>query len=282
MLKSLRPLLLLFIGLGFSFFANAQNDPKADMNINNPYVCEGQSIRFFNRSKLYDSIVWHMGNGDTSKAEKFDYLYTNPKNGLEEYTVMLIAYGNNTADTAIKKVTVQAHATAFFKDSIIATWVQFFHESKNYIGLSWDFGDKQTSLSDNPKISHLYASGGTYNVVLIANTDYQCNDTFSKTIVLVDSSQSGSVGDKNPYKMEIYPNPIIDFSIFAFNNNAEKALKISISDATGRVLFYQHKRYVAGTHRINLGELIGENQTGFYIISIADEKSTYILKSIKN
>lgn len=282
MLKSLRSSALLFVGMGLSFFASAQLDPKADMNINNPYVCEGEPIRFFNKSIRYDSIIWEMGNGDTSKADKFDYYYSDPANGNEEYTVKLIAFGNSTSDTAIKTVTVQAYATAFFKDSIIATWVQFFHECENYLGLSWEFGDGETSLSDKNPISHFYKNEGTYNVSLTATTDLLCNDDFSKTIVLVDSSETGSITAKNPYKMEIYPNPINDLSIFAFDNNAEKALKISISDAAGKVLFYRHKRYVAGTHRINLGELIGENQTGFYIISIADEKSTYILKSIKN
>lgn len=47
---------------------------------------------------------------------------------------------------------------------------------------NWNFGDGQTSNQQNP--THIYASGGTYNVTLIIQTNFGCIDTIVQPVTI--------------------------------------------------------------------------------------------------
>lgn len=238
-------------------------------------------MSFNNKSTGFDSIVWHFGNGDTSRRLKVKYTYNNIGSKKETFNVMLVAFGKNTSDTANREVVVEGAATAVFKDSIIATWVQFYHSCENYLGLQWDFGNGKSSLSDAVPVSHFYTKGGTYDVSLVANTDFGCNDTFKKTLVLVDST-TGSIAEQNPYKLEVYPNPFTENSVFAFDLVSDKTLKVSVNNMEGKVIYYRKQEFPVGRTEINLGSILKPSETGLYLLSISDEESTYIVKLQKH
>lgn len=55
----------------------------------------------------------------------------------------------------------------------------------------WDFGDGNTSTAFQP--THLYASGGTYTVYLVATSDFGCDDTLYKTVTVSPLTIAGNV-----------------------------------------------------------------------------------------
>lgn len=275
MKKALHFLTFLFISCFTGYVAHAQ---QASFSVNTGFICAGNDIRFINQSSNADSIFWKMGNGDTSHADKFWYNYSmQSSKSVDTFTATIFAYNGPNTDSFSRDIVVQAQAKAAFRDSIIATWVQFFHECENYLGLSWDFGNGKTSISDAVPLSHFYTDEGEYDVVLIANTEYGCNDTFRKSIVLVDSTDN-SIGEKNPYQMSVYPNPFHKNAQLQFTLENTQNLTLSVSSADGRVLFYQDRQYGAGQNDINLAAIMEDAHPGLYFISLSHEQSTYILK----
>ena len=59
----------------------------------------------------------------------------------------------------------------------------FTNQSTNATGITWDFGDGQTSTSAAP-ITHTYTATGDFTITLIAVNPFTCNktDTLKKTI----------------------------------------------------------------------------------------------------
>lgn len=280
MTKTLRFFFLSLTLVAVSATTYAQ-ELKADLATGDPFICEGTPLNFNNKSTGFDSIVWYFGNGDTSRRLKLFYTYNNIGSKKETYNVKLVAFGKGKTDTAFRDVVVEGAAKAIFRDSIIATWVQFYHKCENYLGLQWDFGDGKTQLTDGVPISHFYTKEGTYDVSLVANTDFGCNDTFRKTLVLVDST-GDFIAEQNPYKLEVYPNPFTDLSVFAFELNSDKTLKVSVNDVQGRVIYYRKQQFPVGRTEINLGSILKPSERGLYLLSISDEESTYIVKLQKH
>lgn len=81
--------------------------------------------------------------------------------------------------------------------------VTFINSSTNAINFYWNFGDGDTSTSDNP--THLYLTTGTYIVTLIAE---KCaiSDTAFKTINITYIGVSEIANISN---IIVYPNPSI-------------------------------------------------------------------------
>lgn len=82
-------------------------------------------------------------------------------------------------DSADKTVT--ADFTSDKGDGIAPCTVSFTNTSKNAVSYSWDFGDGNTSILENP--TNTYTSAGTYTVKLIA-TDSQESSTKTASITI--------------------------------------------------------------------------------------------------
>lgn len=68
----------------------------------------------------------------------------------------------------------EGNITAFVNTTTVASGFIIFQ--------SWDFGDNDASVAANP--THLYATGGNYNVTLISISNAGCSDTTSATVVV--------------------------------------------------------------------------------------------------
>jgi gliding motility-associated-like protein len=143
--------------------------------------CAPLTVAFANTSLSGLSYQWNFGDGGTSTADNPTYIFNVP--GV--YTVSLTAFGiGGGVNTAIKvdSVIVHPRANAYFvlqPDHVIVPSQPVFtyNLSANATSYVWDFGDGTISNGFNPV--HYYQQGGTFDVTLIANNEWNCPDTFT-------------------------------------------------------------------------------------------------------
>lgn len=119
------------------------------------------------------SWFWEFGDGNTSNQQNPTHTY----NSIGNYSVTLTAYNNDGSNALTKTnyITVLSTPIANFSAdpsySAISTPIDFIDNSMNSpLNWSWDFGDGNTSVLQNP--SHSYSSIGSYSVSLtVSNND---------------------------------------------------------------------------------------------------------------
>jgi gliding motility-associated-like protein len=142
--------------------------------------CVPLTVAFTNLSLGGLTFQWNFGDGGTSTAEHPIYVYNVPGT----YSVTLTAFGlGGAVNTVTHMNVVVAHprANAFFvlqPDEVVVPSqpVFIYNLSANASSYFWDLGDGTTSTETNPM--HYYTEPGTYDVMLIANNEWNCPDTF--------------------------------------------------------------------------------------------------------
>lgn len=254
--------------------------PQARINIPSSIWCAGDLVIMNNLSINANAYMWYFGDGTTSKLEKTSHTYTQTS-VVDSFVVSLVAKDTITGeqDSVTKKIKIQQKATSDFDFKPIGVVCFFYPKCENYLGVEWDFDDKSSiNYSDADSITHIFSKGGTYNVQLTANTDFGCNDTMVREVVIVDSISS--IEEPNAYKLHLYPNPgtgqVLDFEV-----STPEQLNIRISDATGQVIYTLNKTYNEGNHRINVGEVLNSKSNGLYFVTLNNPRTTYIIKAYK-
>lgn len=157
-----------------------QSTFELDFQINNAPVAaftnnvSGNTANFTDGSTGATSWAWDFGDGNTSTLGSPSHTYANNGN----YNVCLIASNGPCSDTTCTVVQVGCPAptaaysanssglTANFTDQTIANGTSWF----------WDFGDGNTSTTQNP--THTYSSPGVYTVCMTISdncgTDSTC------------------------------------------------------------------------------------------------------------
>ena len=168
-----------------TFKFNFQVPPvQAQFSVNNVSGCSPYTVTFNNTSTSWQTYLWNFGDGTTSSTILNPTItYTTPGT----YTVTLVASNGtcNASDTAITNITVYPPFVSDFNftttpcsDNVV------FTDSSHTAPTSWfwNFDDGgATSTLQNP--SHVYPSGGTYNVQLVSQNAVGCVDT---TVIQLD------------------------------------------------------------------------------------------------
>jgi gliding motility-associated-like protein len=158
--------------------------------------CAPLTVNFTNESTNALTYEWTFGDGSTSSASEPTHTFTNP--GV--YNVRMIAINPNACterDTIIIPITVtndtmNASFNYTLLDSCENYIVSFVNTSTPVSGgtlatanFEWFFGDGSSFSGLTPPI-HEYASGGTYEVILVMTDPNACNspDTMKKTIII--------------------------------------------------------------------------------------------------
>lgn len=146
-------------------------------------ACAPFIANFDNISKGGVTFNWTFGDGGTSTAAYPTHTYTQPG----RYPVRLQAYDPNTCnqyhDTTIF-ITVMPPPTAQFifqpNKPVENTPHMFTNQSTDASHYRWDFGDGNISNEVNP--TYQYLRTGTYEVCLIAYTEFGCTDTVCQQV----------------------------------------------------------------------------------------------------
>lgn len=133
--------------------------------------CSSDSVRFTANTPTANEWLWNFGDGDTSNLQNPVHVFQD----TGKITVTLIAANNGCKAPPVVKtdfITIPAPVAKFGVniDCNNRLNVSFSDSSLVDLGLGtptylWEFGDGQTSASQNPGL-HTYASPGEYNVKL--------------------------------------------------------------------------------------------------------------------
>lgn len=116
-----------------------------------------------------DSWFWDLGDGTTSTLQNVSHTYA----AAGVYTVCLIAENNcGYNDTICQTITVCDTVISNYSVTANGLTLDFTESSSGGNTWFWNFGDGNTSTSQNP--SHTYAAAGSYTVCLI--TTNTCGD----------------------------------------------------------------------------------------------------------
>jgi gliding motility-associated-like protein len=150
--------------------------------INSPdQVCLNTPVNFQNGgSPAPVSSVWTFGNGQTSTNIDGVTSYTTPG----PVQVKLINRYATCIDSVPKTITVLPRPTVdFTAPELIGCQaphtVNFQDISPDAVAWQWDFGDGNTSTTQNPR--YTYQDTGRYTVTLTITTSQGCQNTITKT-----------------------------------------------------------------------------------------------------
>lgn len=149
-------------------------------------VCASESILFSNNSSGAISFAWNFGDGSSSSLQNTNHTYPTT---AAIYTVTLqVTFLNGCVGSHSQTITVLPTPSAAFDVNpstveITNATVTFNNQSTNDLTWLWDFGDGNSSTSQNP--SHTYTAPGQYSVVLVAENS-SCFDTATFVILVND------------------------------------------------------------------------------------------------
>ncbi|MEI6766250.1 MAG: PKD domain-containing protein [Bacteroidota bacterium] len=146
--------------------------------------CEPLTVNF---NTTIDSIAysWLFGDNGTSNLPDPTHTYQNPGS----YSVTLTVFGNGGCTSSIylqDTISVYPHATAGFTYQNLNTGVmndgtiEFINTSSIATIYFWDFGDGSNYTGVDT--IHRYTTNGSFEVMLIANNEFNCPDTIIQQV----------------------------------------------------------------------------------------------------
>jgi len=172
--------------------------PIADFSFN-PLYPETNQITTFNASSSYDpdgyitSYAWDFGDGTPVVVES-DPITTHTYTNYGDFTVKLTVTDNSSlTDEKTSPLHVSQHPIASFTfsppDPLIHEIVTFNASTSTpdggtLVSYKWNFGDGNITTENDPIITHVYATYGTYTVTLNVTDSEGKWDTHSEIITV--------------------------------------------------------------------------------------------------
>ncbi len=159
------------------------------------------TICFRNTSQNATSFLWDFGDGNTSDSSQDTVCHIYRSNG--SFNVKLVARNDTEVDsfTALFSIDTPLPVADFTIGNNNCTapcTITFTNTSENATNFSWDLGDSNNSIVENPQ--HIYSLAGTYSVTLTASNDVG-NSSITKDVVI----QSPLVSCENLPQFSISP-----------------------------------------------------------------------------
>ena len=197
-------------------------------------VANSDSLLFNNLNKgVFNISTNHNGR---CSIESQNILILEPENVISNFTTASDTFYIDSGNTSI-----------YFNNHSVGSSVYF-----------WDFGDGTFSYEINP--SHEFNSSGTYNVSLTSSMDSSqfCQDSFSKSIFIVDQTFLNMATDKlNSSKVSYFGN-------YIYFKNFNNFKYVSIYDLEGKLLLKTRFSKI-----INVDLLT----KGLYIVSLENDNN---------
>ena len=236
--------------------------------------CEPLCVNFQNLSSIATGAnvqwAWNYGEGTTASDPNHCYLNDSvfsPK----IFNVTLTVISDSGCTSALSKnnyITVYPDPVAVFTaqpevatitDPVIST----VNLSTGANFWNWDFGDGTDTSSVFGPAPHTYADTGTYTIILIASTQYNCNDTTYQTIRI------------EPDFMFYIPNAFTPNDdgvndMFTGQGIFIKKYEMAIFDRWGSLIFLSDNINKPWDGRANHGTEISQGDVYIYSIKITD------------
>ncbi|NME70881.1 DUF2341 domain-containing protein [Flammeovirga aprica] len=161
---------------------NVESSPITEFDATE--VCEGDPTVFTPDLISNDyTYQWDFGNGAFSSLNKPIHLYA--KAGLYKVQLTLTSK-NGCSYSTVQDVIVKTVPKVSFNvgEVCVNESTNFsnttFYDGTSTLSYSWDFGDGQTSIEENP--SHTYSTPGVYQVSVSVTTDDGCSAVVTKNV----------------------------------------------------------------------------------------------------
>ncbi|WP_235296985.1 PKD domain-containing protein [Portibacter marinus] len=129
-------------------------------------VCEGESITFeSNSTGEIASYFWEFAGGTPATSTEANPVVSFANAGIYDVKLTITSiYGGADAQEATDYLTISDLPVANFNYVLNEFTVSFTNLSENFSAVNWNFGDGNTSNSENPV--HTFSSEGDYTVIL--------------------------------------------------------------------------------------------------------------------
>lgn len=247
-------------------------------------ICEGDSV-ILNATST-DSITWVYIQ---DKVEKIQTGSTITIDSVMASMAVLVKFTDTATGCEIsRQVSVLLNpqpiavaggthdSLSTYKDTVISETGKVFFSSAgtNAGGISWDFGDGETSNSKNP--TYKYSDIGIYYAKLrTANGNCFAMDSVYVIITDIEEDENGgggtgtSINENKGYNVVLYPNPSTG-KIYLRSLPANAT--ISLTDISGK------QASIVKTNEDSF--YIGDNATGIYYLEIELENKTERLRVV--
>jgi PKD repeat protein len=153
--------------------------PATTFSVSSQNACIGSSVQFTDLSNGSVEWEWNFGEGNTSTEQNPTFTYQD----TGSYVVTLFSadtLGCSAFYTIPLPIHINPYPVASFTVSDSSQCapliVQFTNTSSGAATYSWNLGGISTSTDENPSMT--FESAGTYNVSMVATTEFGCSDTF--------------------------------------------------------------------------------------------------------
>ncbi|MFT7333415.1 MAG: putative repeat protein (TIGR01451 family) [Sphingobacteriales bacterium] len=161
---------------------------------------EGNVFFFSNHREDSASYSWNFGDSTSGSGPAPNHQYANSG----EYNVCLIVTTADCSDTLCKVVFVDIDTSACrakFETKVQGLTTAFLDHSLNASTWNWNFGDGNTSATQNPV--HTYGESGEYMVTLtIFGDSMQCSDTAQHLIFVSNDTTNNNCMSHFSYEMK--------------------------------------------------------------------------------
>lgn len=133
------------------------------------------------------SWSWDFGDGFTSALQNPVHIYNSAPAG----NITLVVTDSRGCTDTVTKPNIQLFHTNFSASSLSGcnpSVISFTDSSFNAVSWSWNFGDGNTSVLQNPQ--HIYTTNGSFTVTLIAQDQTGCIDTMSLGPIVINKPVS--------------------------------------------------------------------------------------------
>lgn len=199
--------------------------PNAMFTANN--VCEGSTTNYLNTSSIssgsISNYIWDYTSDGTpdNTNQTASTIFNNPGT----YTTQLMVVSNfNCSATHTLAVLVHPNPIVQFNSLPVCEGTQMTFTNQSTIASGqivnnqWTFGDNTSSLLANP--SHLYNGFGSFNVTLIAASNFGCVNSVSQSVT-------------------IHPKPTVNFQSTTTCLNQATQFNNQSSIASGTIIKYR-------------------------------------------
>lgn len=225
------------------------------------------------------SITWYTSsNGGTtwnlSANTHPDTYHTPPLSGANQNMVRAIIdngpCGFDTIDVAIAVENI----VAAFTESHIGMVYAFTDASTNAVSWAWDFGDGNSSTTQNPL--HSYAVGGTYTVSLTVTGPSGCTATTTQNV-----SVPVGLEDANPMGITILPNPFGTEFWLEMQLETSGIVEIALLDLAGKTVAAYQETANAGKLKLHSAAFAPDLSSGTYLLKVQANATTQCLRIVK-
>lgn len=181
---------------------------------------------------------------------------------------------NNTTAFTLNPVVVPgaAFTSEDTTDVIIGGLVNFANISSNSISHFWNFGDGGTSTNTSPVYN--YTTTGNFVATLISTSSTGCNDTTTKTIVVLNNTAIGIQTFENSSPLLVHTLNDNEYLIEQ-KLNSETSLHFRLTDVNGHLIMdYGNSK----SDKIHLPVNLKNCSQGIYLLTITANDKAITLK----